>query len=65
MNESALIVENASRVIVGKGRALELMTVALLAGRDDFLAVAKHHPPGVPGDLAKLGRGQPAKQLEA
>lgn len=32
MNESALIVENASRVIVGKGRALELMTVALLAG---------------------------------
>lgn len=32
MNESALIVENASQVIVGKGKALELMTVALLAG---------------------------------
>jgi len=32
MNESALIIENASQVIVGKGRALELMTVALLAG---------------------------------
>jgi len=32
MNESALIIENASQVIVGKGRALELMTVAILAG---------------------------------
>ncbi len=32
MNESALIIENASQVIVGKLRALELMTVALLAG---------------------------------
>ena len=30
-NESASIVENSSRVIVGKKRVLELMTVALLA----------------------------------
>ena len=30
-NESALIVENSARVIVGKKRVLELMTVALLA----------------------------------
>jgi len=31
INESALIVENSSRVVVGKKRVLELMTVALLS----------------------------------
>ena len=30
-NESASIVENSARVVVGKKRVLELMTVALLA----------------------------------
>lgn len=32
INESASIVENSSRVVVGKKRVLELMTVALLSG---------------------------------
>jgi len=32
MQETSLIIENAARVVVGKKRALELMTVALLAG---------------------------------
>ena len=31
MNAGALLAENASRVVVGKKKALELMTVALLA----------------------------------
>ncbi|HWP68329.1 MAG TPA: AAA family ATPase, partial [Rectinemataceae bacterium] len=31
INESASIVENSSRVVVGKKRVLELMTVALLS----------------------------------
>ena len=32
MQDASLIIENAARVVVGKRRALELMTVALLAG---------------------------------
>jgi len=31
-NEASSIIDNASKVVVGKRRALELMTVALLAG---------------------------------